>query len=94
MNEKARDHKDFSPVDDALEQIKDILEDYSEWFLENLEGPRAVTANNLVQLELMKQKVRSQLESIETELTKALIAQHIDEKGLLSAKKANSPKRG
>ena len=94
MDREDREQKDVSPVDDALEQIKDVFEDYSEWFLENLEGPRDVNAINLVKLELMKQKVRTQLESIETGLTKALIARYIDEKGLLSSKKANSQRRG
>lgn len=83
-----------NPIELALESIKDAFEDYEIWFLDNMGCPQDVTANRVVQLEIMKQRLRSQMDAAERELTKALIARHIDEGKLLQLKKANLLKEG
>ena len=56
--------------------------------------PQEVTASRVVKLEIMREQLRSQMDAAEQELTKAMIARHIDEGKLLQSKKANLQKEG
>ena len=89
---KKEDQQD--PIDLALKSIRDAFEDYKNWFVDNMNRPQEVTASRVVQLEIMRERLRSQMDAAEQELTKAMIARHIDEGKLLQSKKANLPKEG
>ena len=82
------------PIDLALKSIRDAFEDYKNWFVDNMNRPQEVTASRVVQLEIMRERLRSQMDAAEQELTKAMIARHIDEGKLLQSKKANLQKEG
>ena len=62
--------------------------------VDNMNRPQEVTASRVVQLEIMRERLRSQMDAAEQELTKAMIARHIDEGKLLQSKKANLQKEG
>lgn len=89
---KKEDQQD--PIDLALKSIRDAFEDYKNWFVDNMNRPQEVTASRVVQLEIMRERLRSQMDAAEQELTKAMIARHIDEGKLLQSKKANLQKEG
>ena len=89
---KKEDQQD--PIDLALKSIRDAFEDYKHWFVDNMNRPQEVTASRVVKLEIMRERLRSQMDAAEQELTKAMIARHIDEGKLLQSKKANLQKEG
>ena len=89
---KKEDQQD--PIDLALKSIRDAFEDYKNWFVDNMNRPQEVTASRVVKLEIMRERLRSQMDAAEQELTKAMIARHIDEGKLLQSKKANLQKEG
>ena len=89
---KKEDQQD--PIDLALKSIRDAFEDYKHWFVDNINRPQEVTASRVVKLEIMRERLRSQMDAAEQELTKAMIARHIDEGKLLQSKKANLQKEG